>query len=245
MNHPAVLFHGLANESTGDDERARALADLAAIDRSMDGTRLTGQAAYGFQPADPTSEALDVAGFTFYYGVFYGSDPAADTARALEMAHERYPTKPIIILEFGRWADLPDGPREQVRILRSTAAVAIARSAARPAGYVGGLLWWSLEDYVTMRPRIEVERFGLFAPDGSSRPVADAAAELFGPRLAATPPSPTVPAGRALPPADPGSAARFLSYLLYAGGVTVVILAGALGVLVLRRGRSGINLVGR
>ena len=54
MNRPSVLFHGFANESTGTDERTDALAELHEVDRAIDGTRLTGQAAYGWQPEDPT-----------------------------------------------------------------------------------------------------------------------------------------------------------------------------------------------
>ena len=80
MNHPSVLFHGLANESTGGIEREQALATLHNLDRSVDGTRLTGQAAYGNQPDDNTSRPLDVAGYTTYYGVFYGPD-AGNRAR--------------------------------------------------------------------------------------------------------------------------------------------------------------------
>src|SRR5438477_248670 len=75
MNHPSVLFHGLANESTGGIEREQALATLHNLDRALDGTRLTGQAAYGSEPDDRTSRPLDVAGLTTYYGVFYGPDP--------------------------------------------------------------------------------------------------------------------------------------------------------------------------
>ena len=70
MNRPSVLFHGLANESTGDAERTDALAELHEVDREIDGTRLTGQAAYGWDPTDATHGPLDVAGFTFYHGVF-------------------------------------------------------------------------------------------------------------------------------------------------------------------------------
>ena len=75
MNRPSVLFHGLSNESTGTDEREAALRELHDIDREMDGTRLTGQAAFGLMPTDPTQAPLDVSGFTFYYGVFYGAHP--------------------------------------------------------------------------------------------------------------------------------------------------------------------------
>ncbi|HXG39970.1 MAG TPA: glycoside hydrolase family 2 TIM barrel-domain containing protein, partial [Candidatus Limnocylindrales bacterium] len=177
MNRPSVLFHGLANEATGEDERREALATLHAVDREIDGTRLTGQAAYGFNPADPTSEPLDVAGYTFYYGVFYGGDPATGTALALEAAHRRYPTKPIMVLEFGRWAAGESGPLLQRRIFEATSRELLARRSTRRGGYVGAAVWWTLDDYFTLRPQLEVEHFGLFAPGGEPRPVAASAAE--------------------------------------------------------------------
>ena len=184
MNRPSVLFHGLANESTGQEERAAALAELHEVDRDIDGTRLTGQAAYGFQPDDTTSMPLDVAGYTFYFGVFYGDDPRADSLSALDEAHATYPGKPVLVLETGRWADPPEGERLQVDILEKTLAAVDARDARLVDGFVSAAVWWTLEDYWTMRPNIDLERFGLFAPDGRRRPVGDAAASVFGPREA-------------------------------------------------------------
>ena len=184
MNRPSVLFHGLANESTGQEERRDALATLHAIDREIDGTRLTGQASYGFQPGDRTSEPLDVNGFTSYFGVFYGQEPRDDTVRAMDVMHATFPEKPVMILEMGRWADGPDGERLQREILERTTAAVDARDARRPGGFVAAAVWWTLEDYWTMRPNIDVEHFGLFAPTGERRPAGEAAAELFGPREA-------------------------------------------------------------
>ena len=43
-------------------ERAAALAQLHEVDRQIDGTRLTGQATYGFETDNLTSAPLDVAG---------------------------------------------------------------------------------------------------------------------------------------------------------------------------------------
>src|SRR5439155_23759565 len=73
FNRPSVLFHGLANESAGSSERASALNALHALDRRIDGTRLTGQAAYGTDPADATSSNLHVADSAPYYRVLYGA----------------------------------------------------------------------------------------------------------------------------------------------------------------------------
>src|SRR5437899_10964871 len=77
FNRPSVLFHGFANESTGVGERTAAMQTLHDLDRKIDGTRLTGQAMYGSNPADPTASPLDVAGYTLYYGGVHGGSAAA------------------------------------------------------------------------------------------------------------------------------------------------------------------------
>ncbi|MEO8510051.1 MAG: sugar-binding domain-containing protein [Chloroflexota bacterium] len=179
MNRPSVLFHGLANESTGTDERLAALAELHDVDHAIDGTRLTGQAAYGSQPDDPTQAPLDVAGFTFYYGVFYGRDAASGTAHALDVARATNPEKPILALEFGRWADTAADRERQVSVFDETFGELRRRSGERPNGFVAAAVWWTLQDYATMRPNILIEQFGLFAPDGEPRSVAAAAMERF------------------------------------------------------------------
>ena len=237
MNRPSVLFHGLSNESTGDDERQDALATLHDIDREIDGTRLTGQAAYGSMPDDPTHAPLDVAGFTFYYGVFYGPDATAGTARALVTAHRRHPDKPIVALEFGRWADGSGGVAAQQAVFEDTFPQFAFRSSAR-GGYVGAAVWWTLEDFTTMVPGIAVEHFGLFDRSGGERLAATSARRLF---------QEFEVAGAASPPADAaigrGEVARgplapdlsLFGYLAYGFGLSVTLL-GVVLVLLLRRG---------
>ncbi len=237
MNRPSVLFYGLANESTGDGQRTDAMTTLRDVARQIDGTRLTGQAAYGFDPTDPTSDPLDVAGFTFYYGVFYGKDAAEDTRQALAAAHARYPTKPIMVLEFGRWADIPDGPWVQRQVLQSTQRAISDRYDTQTSGYVGASVWWSLDDSFTMRPGIEVERFGLFDPAGQPRLAGKAAAALFdaapvGPADAALPAvGGDVAVAVARPVDDPGAALRLGGYLGYGLLVVIGTLGGSLAVL--------------
>ncbi len=179
MNRPSVLFHGLANESTGAGERTDALTQLRDIDRAIDGTRLTGQAAYGSQPDDATQAPLDVAGFTFYYGVFYGDAPASGTEQALLEAHAANPDKPILALEFGRWADGAAGEEAQRSVFRATYPVFDRHADRMDDGFVAAATWWTLQDFLTMRPGISVEHFGLFDEEGRPRPVADAAAAAF------------------------------------------------------------------
>ncbi len=239
MNRPSVLFHGLSNESTGTDERLAALSELHDIDRAIDGTRLTGQAAYGSLPEDPTHAPLDVAGFTFYYDVFYGPDAATGTGRALFTAHRTHPGKPVLALEFGRWADGSGGPEEQARIFEETYPQFTFRSSER-GGYVGATVWWTLEDFTTMMPGIAVEHFGLYRPDGQPRPAAGAAVRLFEARSGQGDVQEIEPdVQRAEVIRQPGAAdLRLFGYLAYGLGLSLALLGGWLAILLRRGGRA-------
>jgi hypothetical protein len=238
MNHPSVLFHGFANESTGGSERAAALGTLQALDRRLDGTRLTGQAAYGSEPDDTTSSSLDVAGYTLYSGVFYGGVLNGSTiGQTLERFHARYPRKPVMILEFGRWADSPQEEPEQQQVFQVTYRELAGRFDTLPAGYVGSAVWWTLDDYWTERPGILVEHFGLFRPDGSIRPAGVTAAQAFGveTRAAQRPPAARIISGGVgVGAGRPGADRTLGGLLLYALALPVVLASGA--VLLLLRG---------
>jgi beta-glucuronidase len=202
MDHPSVLFHGFANESTGGSERTSALRTLRDLDRRLDGTRLTGQAAYGSDTADDTSADLDVAGYTFYSGVFYGGPLNADViAETLDRFHARYPNKPVMILEFGRWADSPAEEPVQTNVFEVTYGQLATRFDTLPSGFIGAAVWWTLDDYWTQRPGIEIEHFGLYRPDGTMRPVGTLVAQAYA--------------------ADSGPAQRPLETRVESGGVGV------------------------
>jgi beta-galactosidase len=235
FDHPSVLFHGFANESTGVGERLEAMRTLHDLDHRVDGTRLDGQAMYGSNPTDPTSEPLDVAGYTFYYGVFYGGTAiTAETERALAEAHSTYPAKPLMVLEFGRWADSPAEEPAQAQVFQETYAGIASRRDDLAGGYVGSAVWWTLDDYWTDRPGIGVEHFGLFRPDGSPRQVASLAAAAFGAVSAgagAGAEQGIVSGGRgeALPQPDPFRLVGYIAYGLGIGcwaglALTVVLL---------------------
>jgi len=237
MNHASVLFHGLANESTGGGERASALVTLRDLDRRLDGTRLTGQAAYASDTADDTSADLDVAGYTFYYGVFYGgplNGPAI--ARALDRLHERYPRKPLMILEFGRWADSPAEEPEQTRVFEVTDGQLAQRFDTLPSGYVGAAVWWTLDDYWTQRPGIQVEHFGLYRPDGTLRPVGVLVGQAYaadaGP--AQRPPNARVVSGGVgVGAGRPGASRQLVGLVAYAVALPALLL-GAVVLLLAR-----------
>ena len=240
MNRPSVLFHGLANESTGDEERTDALATLHEIDRAIDGTRLTGQAAYGWRPDDPTHAPLDVAGFTSYHGVFYGEDPALDTRRALLEANDAHPQKPIMVLEFGRWADAPADEARQRAILEETYPVLEANRGDELGGFVAAATWWTLHDFATPLAGIRVEQFGLYRPDGTLRPSGELAVATFGASagrgdVLALDPELERPGVR---PARLFGDWSLLAYVAYALAISVGGLGGLLIILTRRGGRA-------
>ena len=233
MNHPSVMFYGLTNESTGGAVQADVLERLRGVLQVLDPSRLVGQADYAFDPAASTSGPLDVAGFTFYHGVFYGAEPGGGTRDALVAAHRRFPERPIAILEFGAWADPPNGLARQVRIMSETGGQLAARATNHDGGYVSAMVWWTLDDYFTMQPSLAIERFGLFEPDGSPRPVAAAAASLF--RSVTRPSDLPAPDDRAIAaqvaPAGSSSYADvslLLGYVAFALGFATLVLFGAL-----------------
>ena len=236
MNHPSVLFHGLANESTGGSEREQALAPLHNLDRSIDGTRLTGQAAYGNQPDDRTSRPLDVAAYTTYFGVFYGADAASGTVHALQVAHASFPKKPIIILEFGRWSDNVAEQEVQRRILADTYQAVAPYLDDLPNGFVGATVWWTLDDYWTQRPGLKVEHFGLYAPNGDLRAAGRQAAELFSGGAGQGANHKIVSTATGQPQQAANQGLRFLGYLAYALTMALTILTIILlSLLLLRR----------
>jgi beta-galactosidase len=240
MNRPSVLFHGFANESTGSDERTDALAELHEVDRDIDGTRLTGQAAYGWQPGDPTHDPLDVAGFTMYHGVFYGSEPGPDTRRALRAANEANPEKPILALEFGRWADFEFDEERQRVVFEETYEALEYYRADRPGGFVSAAVWWTLHDFATQLGGIGLEQFGLYRPDGSLRPAGVSASESFnapagrGPQQMLDPDleRPRARAGR-----EVGEWA-LAGYLAYGLGLSTAVIGAAVLLLTRRGGRA-------
>lgn len=225
FNRPSVLFHGFANESNGDAERVDALNTLKALDRRVDGTRLTGQAVYGTAPTDPTSADLDVAGYTFYYGVLYGGRLSGKAIQAaLVQAHRAYPRKPIMILEYGHWADDPAEESGQLRVFDTYHSQLASDFDTQPGGFVGAAVWWSLDDYWTERPGLTVETFGLFRPDGSLRPAGVAARQAFTETAPSLPPPTVRSAGVAVPIVTSEGNSRLLPYIAYGFALPALFL---------------------
>src|SRR3989454_4335936 len=216
FNRPSVLFHGFANESTGSFERASALNTLHSLDRKIDGTRLTGQAAYGTEPTDQTSANLDVAGFTIYYGVLYGGGAfRVNPRKTLIDAHKTYPRKPIMVLEDGHWADNPADENQQLRVFNTYYAQLAPVFDTEQQGFIGAAVWWTLDDYWTQRPGITVETFGLYTPGGYLRKAGVVAGRNWARTAPSAPPGGIRSTGVAVAFEPSERHARLVPYLAY------------------------------
>jgi len=225
FDRPSVLFHGFANESTGESERVSALSTLRALDRRIDGTRLTGQAMLGLNPTDDTSAGLDVAGYTVYTGILYGGRlSGVGVQNTLLAAHRTYPNKPILVLEFGYWADTTSDQQQQRRVFNTYYSQISANFDTEPGGFVAAGVWWSLDDYYSEKIGLYVERFGLYRPDGTLRPAGVTARESFSIEAPTQPAHTIRSSGVAVPIVASARQARFLPYIGYAIAVPAVVL---------------------
>jgi beta-glucuronidase len=144
--------------------------------------RLVSQSARANNPGagDITQVPLDVAGWTMYYGIFYGSSYFTGTYNFIDTAKTNFPSKPIIDTEFGYWSNL-DGSEEQkqVDVFNNTFLAFKQHAALTSAGTInlnGPLMactWWCVFDWYRMSNTLQT--MGLYTMNRDvAKPVAAA-----------------------------------------------------------------------
>jgi beta-galactosidase len=123
-NHPSIILWGYMNEVylpvPKTEEHTKATVDLAkeleAICKSEDPTRATAIAfdwgARDKYHASGLGSVTDVVGWNLYHGWYY--ETFDDFGKFMDDQHRRYPTRPLIVSEFGANADRrvhSDAPR--------------------------------------------------------------------------------------------------------------------------------------
>ncbi len=161
FNRPSVMFWGTENECPFvwvmqvADYNAMLAADHR--DNYPDGRMITqSPAAQNWKLMSASVPPIDVAGWTMYYGVFYGDDMYSETLEFITEFQKKYPNHPIIDTEFGYWSESDDSDAQgQVDTVNGTWP-AFAETAAldvngqvNPQGNLIATTWFCVFNWYT------------------------------------------------------------------------------------------------
>ncbi|MEG8946394.1 glycoside hydrolase family 2 TIM barrel-domain containing protein [Rosettibacter firmus] len=194
FNRPSIIMWSTNNECKEITNRQifnnKIKVDL--ITNYPDGRLLTQSSAANNPGAnDPTQSPLDIAGWTMYFGIFYGKafDYYGGTLKFLLDAKNSYPKKPIIDTEFGYWSK-EDGTEEQtqIKVLNETFNAFKFFLPYDESGKLNDLngclaatTWWTVFDWYQNRTG-GWQTMGLYSMDRrTAKPVASALKYLNAP----------------------------------------------------------------
>lgn len=106
FNRPSIFLWSGQNESLELTNRTIFLQTIHNdLDANYPDGRLVTQSAAADRPGpdDSSQDVVDVAGWTMYFGVFYGKKAETDTKAFISSAQKSHPSKPILNTEYGRW----------------------------------------------------------------------------------------------------------------------------------------------
>jgi beta-glucuronidase len=154
-NHPSVLVWSVGNEliTPPPDPETRYIAGAAALAHQLDPTRPVGMAISDWPGVDCqiAYAPLDVIGFNDYFGWFDAGGGSTDDADGLgpflDSLHACYPSKSLMITEFG-FEGNRSGPVEERGTYQFQAAAAafhLGVFASKP--YISAAMWFALQDF--------------------------------------------------------------------------------------------------
>ncbi len=184
-NHPSIFAWGLCNEVNGQNPPAQKfIRRMAEEARKLDPRRPVTYASHSLRttPERDVAGELDFISWNEYYGSWQRGD-AANVRENLEAIHKAFPSKPIVVSEYGYCECRPDltgGDPFRIHVLRSQTAV------FREKDYVAGLIFFCYNDY---RTHIGDKGFGVLKQRvhgvvdvyGGRKPSFDALAEESAP----------------------------------------------------------------
>ena len=154
-NHPSILLWSIANElstpPTGGE--ARYIAAATRLAHQLDPTRPVGMAlsdwpGVGCQTA---WAPLDVIGFNDYFGWFDAgggsTDDPDELSPFLDSLHACYPTKPLMISEFGFEGNRNGPPDERGTYQYQTNAAQFHLGVFAGKPYIAAAMWFALQNF--------------------------------------------------------------------------------------------------
>ncbi len=198
-NHPSVITHSVANELTPQPDEVKTtrvwMLNAAELARDLDPTLPVSidVLSYPNIARQKTYDAFDALGINSYYG-WYEGKPERSTANLADLEpylramHAKYPSKALVMTEFGAEATEP-GPGDikqtyafQTKYLERNLDI-IDR-----LGFMGGAIYWTSREFA-VKPkwdggahplvRDSIHNKALIAYDGKPKPAFDVARDAF------------------------------------------------------------------
>ncbi len=188
VNRPSIILWSTSNECHLDGGGRLVYNNLVKDDlrNNYNDGRLLAQSAAADNPGanDQTQSVMDVAGWTMYFGIFYGRSGSyfGPTTSFVNSAQTAFPTKPIMDTEFGYWSsENGSSTGEQVNVFSQTYNAFKfffpydASGVANPNGNVMATTWWCVFDWYQYKPKKNgYQTMGLISMDRlTEKPVAN------------------------------------------------------------------------
>lgn len=184
FNRPSIILWSAANECADVANRQSFIETVSNdLNNNYPDGRLVTQSAAADRPGayDPSQAVCDVAGWTMYFGIFYGNNYYHDTKTFLELIKSSYPDKPIINTEYGYWSGEGGwNQNEQVTVFNETfrafseKGVIDSSGSLNPNGFLNVTDWWCVFDWYSSQHPNGFQSMGLYKMDRiTSKPVAN------------------------------------------------------------------------
>jgi hypothetical protein len=198
-NHPSVIVHSVANELTAQPDERRTsrvwLENAAALTRDLDPTRPVAVdiLSYPGIPRQRTYDAFDVIGINSYYGWYEGklnrsTADIDDLAPYLRAMRTKYPSKALVISEFGAEATGPGPATVKQTYAFQTDYIERNLDIVDRLGFMGGAIYWTTREFA-VKPfwdggahppgRDSIHNKGLISYTGKVKPAFAAAQKEF------------------------------------------------------------------
>ena len=191
-NRPSIIMWSTCNECKDVDNRKIFIQKMRdELNNKIKDGRFVTQSAAADRPGpeDASQAACDIAGWTLYYGIFYGTSYSGGTNNFLINAKIKNPGKPIIDTEFGFWSSEDNSTTDrQVLVFNETFnsfknfATISSNGLFNSNGFLMGTTWWCIFDWYSHGHPYGYQSMGLYSMNRKNlKPVGQTLKDAYAP----------------------------------------------------------------